>query len=389
MRGISRRNSIVAGLITAGMFTGVAAPAVLAAPAQAATRRATTQVVKLAVAPRPQASASVVALARTGFEGIAGRSSASDKRYVSAGRFVRDGVYCPRCDASPATGAAALAAVTKDPKYLSLAIQATDNVIARYQMPSGAFGPAPANEGDPSIQTTFMALGLGVSLDALWSSLPAAKRTAWVTSLTRAADYLGAHGNYRFYTNGNISLGNAAVAGMAWKFTGNPAYRTTYDQALDFVIAPGPRWTGFGLKMTRKGVKADGSDSAGYFAEAGSGGVGLDTEYTMVQANMATVMYLVTRDSRALNVLNILTNQLTPRVDRKTWKLDTSGGTRHPQLNRSIYFGTPAVSVLYRYGGRSDLATAKIYAGAGTSSDSFLYQGWAIELAPMLLATSR
>ena len=83
---------------------------------------------------------------------------------------------------------------------------------------------------------------------------------------------------------------------------------------------------------------ADGE--AGYLAESGGGVPGFDPEYAGTQLDVVSRLYVLSGDPRALDLANLLTNALLPRVGG-TWLLDTSGGTRHPMPDRRVPFTTP------------------------------------------------
>ena len=122
---------------------------------------------------------------------------------------------------------------------------------------------------------------------------------------------------------------------------------------------PQAQWKGFGLRFTRAAKAANGSDGAAYLAEAGPGGIGYDTNYTMFQANMAASWFAATRDARALRLTNLLYNQLTPRVRTSDWTIDVGSGTRLTRSGVRYGFLVSALPVLALQGGRGDLATAK------------------------------
>jgi hypothetical protein len=173
-----------------------------------------------------------------------------------------------------------------------------------------------------------------------------------------AADFLIRNKNLAWYTNGNIVIGNALTMALAFRLTGNSKYSTAYQTALTFAVSPPQsRWPGRGLIYTVRGSRADGLDSKGYFTEEGYGRVGFDAEYTQVQLDHLAALYLVTNDTRVRTYLNVLHNQLDGRVNKVTWLLDTSGGTRHPMMGRTFPYDTGSLSVLANVGGRTALQT--------------------------------
>lgn len=263
-------------------------------------------------------------------------------------------VTCWRCDAGPAWALAASAALTTNPTQRNQAVAILDRTIAAYQQPNGSFA---GTTGSPDIDTMFFAVELGSSAIALRSYLSVARKAAWTSSIRAAADFLVANGNLGWYTNGNINIGNTYVMALAHRLTGDVRYQAHYETALSLAVSPPQqRWPGYGLHYTKTPTRADGSDGKAYFAEAGAGGIGYDPEYTVLQLEMLTKIFLATRDSRVLRSMNLLANQLLDRVDRKTWMLDASKGTRHTDARRLIHFDTAALQTLVNLGRRTDLA---------------------------------
>ena len=73
-----------------------------------------------------------------------------------------------------------------------------------------------------------------------------------------------------------------------------------------------PRWAGFGLHITRRPTRADGSNGRANRAESGGGKPGYDPEYTMTQLDNTTEMGILSRDPRYLRLMNLLLDQLLP-----------------------------------------------------------------------------
>src|SRR5205085_5024222 len=89
-------------------------------------------------------------------------------------------------------------------------------------------------------------------------------------------------------------------------------------------------------------ARSDGSDGAAYLTESGASGPGYDPEYTMLQADVATRLFWANGDPRALRLMNLFMNQIRPRIDTTAWTIDTSGGSRHPQADRTVGLGAAA-----------------------------------------------
>jgi hypothetical protein len=305
-----------------------------------------------------------------------------------------------RSNSGPGLAAAAVAGLDGDPTMRAVAAQTFDTLIAEHEQPNGSF-TAVSGTPDPQsadIDTMFFVTNLGMALWTLRSQLSAADTSLWTSAITAGADYLIANGNLSWYTNGNITIGNALVMALAYWATDNPYYQDAYNTALAFAIdPPQSRWPGFGFIYTTVPTLPDGSDGAGYFAESGGGAPGFDADYTELQLDQLVRLYLVTRSATVLRFINLEVNQEWPRVNTSTWMLDTSGGTRHPQPDRSVPFSTPAIPLLALYGGRNDLlgyvqsqveATEQSYATFVSNwSPGGLY-GFGIEAASLVLMKS-
>jgi hypothetical protein len=243
----------------------------------------------------------------------------------------------------------------------------------------------------------FFTLELGNAYLELSDSLGKARRDRWRGAITGAADYLVRNGNLTWYTNGNINLGNTAVFYLAWRVSGRASYLDAYNRSWTFTLSPPQqRWRGFGLHLIRTPRRADGADGAGYLAESGGLAPGFDPEYSMLQLDVASRLYVESGDPRALRVTNLLVNALLPRVDAD-WALDTSNGTRRPQIGRKVPFITPALVVLADLGGRTALIPRarsqfgridREFRGALTYSHRNMYRGLGNEAAVVLEAAS-
>jgi hypothetical protein len=339
-----------------------------------------------------QDRARVISLLADSVDSLATQSGPSDPRSFTGGVWVSGQDDCFRCSIGPGLAAAAVAASTGDRLPLGLAILTFDHAIAAHRQPDGSFGPPGGSETGVDIQTMMFANELGTALIVLTPQLDPRRIQAWTSALTRAADFLIRNNNLSWYTNGNIVLGNALTMALAYRLTGNPAYQAAYEQALAFAITPDPQlWGGHGLVYTATPIRSDGADGAGYLTESG----GYDPEDTASQADVATRLYWVNGEQRALRLMNLFMNQIRPRIDTTAWTLDTSGGTRHPQPNRFVGFNSPVLAVLAWQGGRGDLAPlvssqiASIdhnFRGALTYSSAGMYFNFGSEPTSLLLA---
>lgn len=331
-----------------------------------------------------------------GLQRLSHQASASDPRYYEGGRWHYGGPSCPRCTVGPGVAAAALWRATGEEAWRTVAIETMDQAIRDHRYPDGSFGPPARGEGSVDIQTSLLALNLGLVVSILGEDgLDEARRARYVDAVRGAAEFLDRNGNYAWYTNGNIVLANAAVAGMAWRFTGDPRYKALYDRAVEFATAPPQsRWPGKGLQYTTEPTRADGSNGAGYLTEQGGGGVGFDADYTQMQADIASIMVLTIDDARSRRLANLLLNQVLARTDTGSWQIDTSGGTRRQEVGRTIPFTTGALAVMVPRG-RLDLrplvasqmgVLAEVMKGSAEYSDPGLYMAWASQAAPALVS---
>ncbi len=337
---------------------------------------------------------SVEALIADSLRAYHDRSSPRDKQYYAHGRWHSgDATYWP-AQTGPATAAAVLYRVNHDRRLAKLSMATIDRAIAAYQQPNGAYGGTPGLD----IATMIFASQLGRAYIALGAALPPSKRLRWSASLRRAADFLITNGNLAWYTNGNIVLGNAEVMALAYRVTRDTRFRDAYTTAITFAISPPQgRWPGFGLHLTKTPLRADGADGAGYLSEGGPDAVpGFDVEYTEAQLDIAARLYLLVHDRQTLRLANELANTVLARVDRKTWLLDTSGGSRHPEMGRKVPFTSAALTVLAWQGGRRDLAryadaqlafVDRTYRSVLSASINNYYRGLGDELPPILQAT--
>jgi hypothetical protein len=265
---------------------------------------------------------------------------------------------CWTCNqGGPASAAATVYKLTgrSRPDLLRKSERTIDIAISAHQRAGGVFRPPPGDTQSPDIATMFFGVEEGNTYMALSRVLDPARRARWRSSLAAAASYLIRNGNVTWYANGNINLGNIELLYLAWRATGNATFHAAYERAWSFALSPPQnRWPGCGLVVVTAPRRADGSDGAGYLAETGARGTGFDAEYSSLQLDVASRLYLLSGDPRALRLANLLVNMLLPRVD-SNWMLNTSGGTRHTEPDRKVPLITSAFAVLGLHGGRSDL----------------------------------
>ncbi len=239
--------------------------------------------------------------------------------------------------------------------YLDWALETYDAAIER-QNPDGSYDERVGQASSQSIETAMFTNQLAEAYLLLGRSrLGGMRADRWLAAVTRGADFLIRRGELTWYSNGNIVLANTLTMAFAYKLTANPKYETAFRAAWQFDISPPvARWPGYGLIYTKVPSRSDGSDGSAYLTEKGTGNPGFDADYVDMQADVATKIYLLTGDPQALRLMNLLVNQLLPRVKDGKF-LDTSGGSRHTAPHRQVDFTTAAVGVLVRRGGRTDL----------------------------------
>jgi hypothetical protein len=243
---------------------------------------------------------SLVALLNDSLRADYVRSGPNDPMYFSRGRWLsEDDAYWPAMT-SPATAAAVLYRHTHARWLAHVAISTINHAIVRYQRSNGSFSGTSSSD----IATMLFSSQLARAYLALGVALPDRTRARWRAVLRDGATYLIRNGNLSWYTNGNIVLGNAEVMALTFQVTGDPRFRAAYEHAFNFAVDPaGARWKGFGLHLTRAPTRVDGSDGAGYLTERADGGTpGFDPEYTELQLDIASRLYLLTRDAKALRL---------------------------------------------------------------------------------------
>jgi len=266
---------------------------------------------------------------------------------------------CWACEnGGPATGAATLYVLggASDHALLAEAEETINTAIAEQQTPDGGFTP-PAGDSQPEgIATMFFGVEFGTTYRLLAPYLSAATRGAWQRSLAAVGNYLMTSNSTTYYVNGNINLGMTELLWLIWQATGQSQFLQDYNNSWNFILdPPQSKFPGSGWVTVQAPTQADGSDGSGYFTESGPGGNGYDSEYSSLQLDVASRLYLLSGDPRALRAANMLINMEMPRVNTSTWKLDTSNGTRHTEPDRYVGFQTSSFATLGLNAGRSDL----------------------------------
>ncbi len=376
--------SLTAALVTVAFGIGVGVPAA----AQATT-----------APPAPTSSAALLTDTLTqALAAMTRRTDTSDLRYFSDGAWLNGDDRCWRCNLGPGVAAAALAA-TADATYLPVAVATVDRAVRVNQQADGSFGPPMPGEGGNGIQTSLGVAELAEIYLVLGDRVDTTRRDRWRASLVRAVDYLDSSGSLRWYTNGNIVAANALATGLVAKITGTDRSRTLFEGSLTFATNPSQtRWPGLGLRYTTTPTRADGADGAGYLTESSSTATGYDPEYTQMQLDVFTRLFVLTADPRALRLSNLLWNQIRQRVNTTTWTLDASNGSRHTDAVRLVTLTSSGPTVLAVLGGRADLGALYpsqlkvvdgFYRGSGNTGGIGEYYGFGTEATTAFLALNR
>ena len=307
---------------------------------------------------------------------ISEKSDDKDTTYYENGNWIfpnSDKAYSHQAGA--ATGAAVLwkyrelhpetlndAATARQTWLHQIAVEFFDHAIKERLDADGMY-----DKGQP--ETAFFATELATTYLTLQDSLDEATRARWRDALTRMANRWIKEGNWPnpqatgwkatdgWYTNGNFELEESELIFLMGKITGEQKYKDLFETQWKHTLSPDAnRWGkyGYGLFYIKEPTKEDGADGAAYLAEAEQE-PGFDKDYGQVQLTMATRLYVMSKDARVLRLMNLLFNALDPKIDRKTWVLDATYGSRH---SLHLPFFSCGLPILALYGGRADLAPA-------------------------------
>lgn len=263
------------------------------------------------------------------------QSSPTDKQYRAGGQWIQDGPQLPAyTQGGPGAAAAALWRETGAWADYQTAIQSIGWMLTTNQKSTG--------EIVDGITTMFFCQELGTAYLLLEPEphFIAEQADWWKQALTKAADYLIAAGHVVWYANGNINLGYTLVLYLAARITGQARFAAAYQQSLWFTQFPPHPWEALGLQLTARPTTAAAADGAGYFTENG----GFDGEYSGVQLDVLTRLWVLSGDPVVERLLRLVYASVMAKVDTTTWMLD-SGGTRHA-AGRLVDFTSPAHDIL-------------------------------------------
>ena len=261
---------------------------------------------------------------------------------------------CWTCDLVPGEVAAIVSvALPHDPRFRQWAQDTFDSAITDHRQPDGSFGTRSGGASN-EIPTIWTLGALGTTYLELRATLPVQTRRRWQRVIASAARALLPDLGY--YVNGNINLALTSAMYAAWRATGDPLLQLAYRRSWNFTLRPrGTQARGFGLRITKMGTRADGADGAGYLAEKGAGAAGFDPHYTGVQAGEAARLFALSHDPQVLRLLNLLTNELLQRTNRRTLMIVNGSGTRRTFSEGAGRFESPCIPVAALAGGRVDL----------------------------------
>jgi hypothetical protein len=257
----------------------------------------------------------------------------------------------------------------------------------------------------------------------LEDGLSAATQSSWQSSINEFMNYLISNGSdtnlynsttcvlspsssFTYYINGNQNIGETLLAYKAWLVTGNPCYKTIYNDAMNFTLYPdvssppstssmplpavneteqtedSGRWKGYGLMETTVPTNSSCSNGAGYLSEDGSDPgytgtePGYDPDYTDFQLSLASELYVLTKSPTALCLANLFANQQLQHMDNDgivgsnngmpyednttngcsddglSWVVDALNGSRHNLCTGGFDCGFITLAWM---GGRTDL----------------------------------
>lgn len=271
----------------------------------------------------------------------------------STGAWVTPNTDCWACVQGGLSSAEAASWTrTSDPTALANAIRGIEAGIHSQGADGGWLAPASYTtdtQSEPD-RTTFFADEEAATFFVVYSKLTDAQRTAWRASIASAAKYLTPTAT-GWYTNGNINLGQAELLYLAWKATGDSTLKDSFEAAWAFLMNPGAtsaKWVQYGYRQTSFG--------GCYLTETGSFGTGWDPNYTILQLNIASRLFLLTGEQRFGDLASCMLKQEMSRVSTTDWSMDQAGGTRHS--TGSVGFDTSAFAVLALHDSRSDLQSS-------------------------------
>ena len=315
-------------------------------------------------------------------------------------------------------GASALSATLyrvkqpREERYRRFALETVDRYFEEQQAPSGALwhnslAQAASDNGGgfpmalANIATVVCALG---------------EYRRWRDEILACLDFSTATGERTFYTNGNYNLAKAVAYWLGARVSGfAPSRVADFETTMAFLFTPnavagGSNWVGYGWVEDTAPSATDilGTGGKGYFSENTVSSAGTDVsalnrydpEYVMLQADFASVGYLLSGDARFARAVNMTTNKLRDLWTAGTNQIDCSNGSRHAGVTYTRNFDCASTAIGAWMMGRSSLAAdalIQLTLGSGLGLDSDyrayrvitnggIYRGAGIQVAPWLMA---
>ncbi|GEM_PF-6674792 len=311
---------------------------------------------------------------------LAGRSKGGSQYYKDGFWHFKNEVLA--CEGGPAGMAAALwkwreanpdtmekKAKESQPWLYKVAVETFERVIDDFQNPDGSLK-------NPRSHAIFLYVEMANTFLLLRDTFSAKIAKRWLKAMRKQAEFMmrkgeipdpskkGWQGTDGWYTNGNVEICEAEWLYMLWLATGDRFYKDLFEVQWKHVHNPDPvQWKGYGFFYLKYPKKEDGSDGKGYITERPSKDdlrnyhdkvdlPGFDYDYSQLQLSIAARLYLKSRDTRVLRVINLIFNAMRPHVDKRTMIMDGTKGSRHSTV---MPFITCAPEILAWHGGRTDI----------------------------------
>lgn len=274
--------------------------------------------------------------------------------------------------AGPAALAASMFRATGDERYLRIAVDSFDYAVRELQHPDGYFNDVqPPTFAASSLEIYVFLVSIAQALYVLEDAIDRERAACWMRCVKSNIDHLEATGDIAWYANGNWVANKVRMlyllAQISKRLRDDEHFRfydDLYEWQVSFLMDPAPvdaKWTGFGLIVDTQGGWADWSDTLAHLSEFNggppvpNGGQGTssdgqpplgsyDGDYTGLQLDHIASWFAVSRDFRALRMLNGITNKYLAGVNTTTWVGDFSHGSRHNSPANGIY--SPAFAVI-------------------------------------------
>lgn len=316
----------------------------------------------------------------------------------------------------PAALCASMYRAQGDAKYLQTCTECFDYALDNLS-PQGYYIDPLSTSQTEALERMLFCANLAWAMFVLGDKLDAARRTRYLNALKQNVEKLESTGDMVWYQNGNWEctklrfLWPMMVACKSiGDIVGYHRFATMYERAYLMLTAPNtapapgfpagdPKWNGYGLVVDTAGGWNDWSDYLGHLVEVNAGppmpngGLGTssdgiapfstyDGDYTGLQLEHLSCWFVMTREQRALRILNAVTNKyMDPATtNQTTWIGNFSHGSRHNNPGNGIY--TPALAVLALLGERVITGTL-----AAPFTDAKVLSEWDIMLSQTMTQT--